>query len=87
MSTEQPRVPMTVDVDGTLVMWLGLTNHSRVTAITVCGELDNDTARHLTDLVEHVAAGRPEQVIIDMAGVSPSAAPQGSPQSFGPTTS
>jgi anti-anti-sigma factor len=70
MSTQQPRVPVTVDVDGTPIMLLALANHSPVTAITVCGELDCDTAPHLTKLVERVAAGRPEQVIIDMANVS-----------------
>jgi anti-sigma B factor antagonist len=70
MSTKQPRVPMTVEIDGTPVMALGMTNHSPVTAITVCGELDNDTAPHLTDLVERVAADRPEQVIIDLANVT-----------------
>ena len=70
MSLEQPLVPVTVDIDGTPIMWLGLANHSRVPAITVRGELDLDTAPYLTDLVEQVAAGRPEQVIIDMANVS-----------------
>ena len=70
MSTEQSLVPVTVDLDGTAVMWLGLGNHSPVPANSVCGELDADTAPHLTDLVECVAAGRPKQVIIDMAGVT-----------------
>ena len=70
MSTAQPRVPITIDLDGTPVMSLDLTNHSPVTAITVCGELDADTAPHLTDLVERVAAGRPQQVVIDMANVT-----------------
>jgi anti-sigma B factor antagonist len=70
MSTKQSRVPMTVALDGTPVMSLGLTTHGPVAAITVCGELDSDTAPHLTDLIERVAAGRPEQVIIDLANVS-----------------
>src|SRR5690349_15477307 len=71
MSTQQPRrVPVTVDVDGTPIMWLGVANHRPVTAITVCGELDGDTAPRLTELVERVAADRPEQVIIDLANVS-----------------
>jgi anti-anti-sigma factor len=70
MSTKQPRVPVTVDFDGTPVMRLGLTNHGSVAAITVCGELDSDTAPHLTDLVEHVAAGGPERLILDMAEVT-----------------
>ena len=70
MSTEQPLVPVTVDIDGTPIMWLGMANHSPVPAITVCGELDLDTAPYLTDLVEQVAACRPEQVIIDMADVT-----------------
>jgi len=70
MSTEQPRVPVTVDIDGKPIMWLGLTNHNPVMAITVCGELDSDTAPHLTNLVEDIAADRPEQVIIDLAKVT-----------------
>jgi anti-anti-sigma factor len=70
MSTQQARVPVTLDVDGTPIIWLGLANHSPVTAITVCGELDRDTAPHLTELVERVVAGRPVQVIIDLANVS-----------------
>jgi anti-anti-sigma factor len=72
MSTEQPRVPLTVDPngDGPPIMSLALSNHSPVTVITVCGELDADTAPHLTELVERVAAGRPKQVIIDMADVT-----------------
>jgi anti-anti-sigma factor len=70
MSTQQPRVPVTVDVDGTPIMSLALANHRPVPAITVCGELDGDTAPRLTELVERVAAGRPEQVIIDLANVS-----------------
>lgn len=64
-------VPVTVDIDGTPVMSLRLTSHGPVTAITVRGELDSDTAPHLTDLVEHIAAAcRPEQVIIDLANVT-----------------
>src|SRR5689334_25391234 len=70
MSTLQPLVAVTVDLDGTPIIWLGLANHSPVTAITVCGELDPYTAPHLIKLVERVAAGRPEQVIIDLANVS-----------------
>jgi anti-sigma B factor antagonist len=70
MSTKQPRVPVTVDLDGTPIMSLALANHSPVTAITVCGELDRDTAPHLTELVEHIAAGRPERIVIDLANVS-----------------
>ena len=68
MSTEQPLVPVTVN--GTPIMRLGLANHSPVPAITVCGELDLDTAPYLTDLVEQVAAGHPGRVIIDMADVT-----------------
>jgi anti-sigma B factor antagonist len=70
MSTQQPGVPVTVNVGGTPIMSLGLANHSPVTAITVCGDLDGDTAPHLMELVERVAAGRPAQVIIDLANVS-----------------
>jgi anti-sigma B factor antagonist len=70
MSTKQPYVPVTVDLDGTPVLSLGLTNHGPVAAITVCGELDADTAPHLTDLVEHVAAGHAKRVVIDMANVT-----------------
>ena len=70
MSTTQPRVPGTVELDGTPIMSLGLAKHSPITTITVCGELDGYTAPHLTELVERVAADRPQQVIIDLANVS-----------------
>jgi anti-anti-sigma factor len=70
MSTQQPRVPVTVELDGTPIMSLGLANHRPITAITVCGELDGDTAPHLTGLVERVAIDHPRQVIIDMTNVS-----------------
>ena len=70
MSTEQAHLPVTVTCDGTPIMTLDLTNHRDVHTITVSGELDLSTAPLLTDLVERVAADRPDQVIIDMAQVT-----------------
>jgi anti-anti-sigma factor len=70
MSIGQLSAPATPTPENQTLLHLDLASRGAVTLIAISGELDMSNAHRLTELVQHVARGRPLRVVLDMSEVS-----------------